>query len=156
MTYSYRDDLTFADIAFDVEASTAEELLSLSVDAMLQLMIDPLEALEKKVKKEVIFHSEESSLESAISDLLYELLQKVIFYKDAEGLFLRVEHLSISPQVGVLSGVGSGFDLRVTLSGESIQPNRHPLGTDVKGVTFHKYDVSRGLRGWKATVVVDT
>jgi SHS2 domain-containing protein len=118
---------------------------------MVHLMVDPLETLGRGIQREVVFYSEELTLESALSDLLYELLQKVIFYKDAEGLFLRVDHLSISPQKGA-----SGFELRVMFSGEPIQPNPHLLGTDVKGVTFHKYDVSRRPSGWKATVVVDT
>jgi len=49
-----------------------------------------------------------------------------------------------------------GFRLKAILSGEKIDPDRHELGTDVKGVTFYKYDVSRNSQGWKATIVVDT
>lgn len=154
MSYSYREDLTFADMAFDVQASTPEELLSSAVDAMVHLMVGDLETIKRKVKREIQFQSKEPQLALALSEFLYDLLQKVIYYKDAQSLFLRAERIELlnTPQ---------GFGLKAILSGEQIDPDRHELGTDVKGVTFYKYDVSpsdlcKDTQGWKATVVVDT
>lgn len=159
MSYFYRDDLTYADMAFDVCADSPEGLLSSSVDALTHLMVADLASLKKEVRREFSFKTKAWPLEAALEELLYELLQKVIFYKDAEGLLLRVDVIRIDATAltqPMQSQQEAEYTLHALLTGEKIAPDRHELGTDVKGVTFHHYRVTRDARHWKATVVVDT
>jgi SHS2 domain-containing protein len=47
------------------------------------------------------------------------------------------------------------WQLRGTLAGEVIAPDRHELRADVKAVTKHLYEVRQDGPGWTARVVLD-
>ena len=80
--------------------------------------------------------------------LLFELLQELIFYKDAERLLLCVEDVEIG-------GVEGRFALKAGAVGEELDPERHDLGADVKAVTLHRYKVEETAGGWTATIILD-
>ena len=80
--------------------------------------------------------------------LLFELLQELVYHKDAERLLLRVRDLRIEE-------AGSGYRLHADAIGETIDPARHPLLADVKAVTLHRLSVEKTPAGWRAVVVLD-
>jgi SHS2 domain-containing protein len=80
--------------------------------------------------------------------LLFDFLQQLLFFKDAEGLLLRLGALSIEPGPG-------GLGLRAEAAGEVADPARHELGTDVKAVTLHRFQLRRTNHRWRATVILD-
>jgi len=80
--------------------------------------------------------------------LLFELLQELIFYKDAERLLLRVPEVKIGEQSGQ-------FWLSAEACGEEIDPSRHDMIVDVKAVTLHRFKVGRAAGGWEAFVILD-
>jgi SHS2 domain-containing protein len=80
--------------------------------------------------------------------LLLQFLQEFVYYKDAEQLFLRVQELTISRDA-------AGFTLQGRAAGERIDPAKHELEADVKGVTLHRLQVVPTAEGWEATVVLD-
>jgi len=80
--------------------------------------------------------------------LLFELLQELIFYKDAEMLLLRVRDIRIAPEGGRLV-------LRAVALGEEIDVDRHEMGVDVKAVTLHRYRVEKTKEGWEALIILD-
>ena len=80
--------------------------------------------------------------------LLFELLQELVYRKDAERLLLRVRDLRIEE-------AGPGYRLQAEAFGETIDPGRHPLMADVKAVTLHRLVVERTADGWRAVVVLD-
>jgi SHS2 domain-containing protein len=45
--------------------------------------------------------------------------------------------------------------LQARAAGEPINPAKHALGADVKGVTLHRLQVVPTPAGWEATVVLD-
>jgi SHS2 domain-containing protein len=80
--------------------------------------------------------------------LLLDLLQELIYYKDAQQLLLRIEKLSVKEDGGV-------YRLRASAAGEKLDPRRHEQRADVKAVTLHRLCVERTDHGWKALAILD-
>lgn len=140
MSYVYRDDLTSADAAFDVEGESEEDLASSAVDAVLGLMVSHPASISHDVRKIVTLHA------GSFEDLLHQVLEWVIYFKDVDGLLMRLTRFNL-PQ------------LDVEFQGARIPQGPENLGIDVKAITWHAYQCTRGTRAgahWRATVVVDT
>jgi len=46
-------------------------------------------------------------------------------------------------------------NLRATVSGEKIAPDRHEIKTEIKSVTYHQLKVEKMDDGWRAQVIFD-
>ncbi len=145
MPFRYLDDLTIADVAFEARGATLEELFTAAWDATLQVMIEDPSSLGRVESRRIAL--EEASLDL----LLHNFLQELIYYKDAEGLLLRIEDCRIR----WVEGGSKSAALEARAGGQTIDPAVHHLGTDVKAVTFFRFDLVREKPGWKATVVLD-
>jgi len=145
MPYRFVDDLTVADVAFEARGTSLEELFCSAWQATLQVMIEDPSALTGTESR--TFALEEPSLDL----LLYNFLQELIYYKDAEDLLLRLEDCRIQFR----EQEGGPARLQALASGQTIDPEAHRLGTDVKAVTFYNFSLHRDNRGWRATVVLD-
>ena len=145
MPYRYLDDLTVADVAFEARGTTLEELFTAAWQATLQVMIENPTDIAGAESRSIAL--EEPSLDL----LLHNFLQELIFYKDAEGLLLRIEDCRIQWQ----EGDREPGKLEARAAGQTIDPKVHRLGTDVKAVTFYNFSLARENRGWKTTVVLD-
>lgn len=142
MPFEYVDDIATADVAFRAWGRTAEELFIAASDALMNVMVERLDSIEPREQRSMALEAE------AMEMLLFELLQEIIFYKDADQLLLRVSRAEIS-------GSSDRFSLRAEASGEAIDPARHDLIVDVKAVTFHRYRVEQSPEGWEAFVILD-
>lgn len=149
--FRYREDLTYADSAFEAEGDTAEELFRTSADALTQLMVEDLDSIESRTRRQVRITSASSSPSGALSGLLRDFLDRIIYWKDVDQLLLRARKVLIHTDPA-----GGSIELDADLEGEPIDPTRHSLGTDVKAVTFHRLRVWQADGRWKALVVVDT
>jgi SHS2 domain-containing protein len=142
MPYRFRDDLTRADVAFEATGRDREELFRSAWQALLDLMLANAAALKKTTIKTSRLENDSLAL------LLIDFLNEALFFKDAAGLFLSIERLSID-------GERPPFTLESTLAGEPVDRSRHELGTDVKAVTLHHFEFERTAAGFRATVVLD-
>jgi len=142
MPYRYLDEISIADIAFEAWGKSLEETFTASAEATLNVMVEELDTIRPLVKREVQLEDE------ALDLLLFNFLQELIYYKDAQRLLLRMEKLEIGEREGK-------FHLRCLAVGEEIDPARHPLRLDVKAVTLHHFALVREEQGWKATVILD-
>jgi SHS2 domain-containing protein len=142
MPYRYLTDVAIADIAFEARADTLEELFSVSVDAVLGVMVRAPDRVGAGLLK--LFEAREKAADL----LLLALLQEIVFYKDAEGILLRCPAPLVRED-------GEGFELRTELRGERIDSSRHELLADVKAVTLHLLKVERLPEGWLSRVVLD-
>jgi SHS2 domain-containing protein len=86
--------------------------------------------------------------DEALDMLLFQFLQELIFYKDAEKLLLRVAAVEIIKEK-------ESFRLSAEAFGEELDPVRHELNVDVKAVTLYRLSVEETKGGWKATVILD-
>lgn len=142
MPYSYLDDITIADAAFEARGHDLPSLFAAAAEATMKLMVDPLEAIENKRELQL------SLTENEVDILLFQFLQELIYYKDAEDLLLRVSDIDISM-------TDDFYQLTARAWGEYRDPGRHRLKVDVKAVTLHRFGVEQTEDGWKATVVLD-
>jgi SHS2 domain-containing protein len=150
MPWRFLEGKTTADAAFQAEGRTIEELFASAAEAVLGTMVaDPL-AVAPREERMVRLSAESAEM------LLFELLQTVIFHKDAERLLLRVAAVSIERPADQRAGsTPSSWSCTATLRGEMIDPRRHELLTDVKAVTLQGYRVAPTSDGWEAEVVLD-
>lgn len=142
MSYRYLEDSATADIAFEAKGKHLEELFRAAAEATLNVMIDNPEAIEDRIRRELEVEHE------ALDMLLFNFLQEIIFYKDAEQLLLRVETISIERTDGA-------YRLKARARGEKLDPQRHAQRVDVKAVTLHRFKVEEGPSGWEAFVILD-
>lgn len=142
MPYRYLDEISIADIAFEARGESLEETFRASADATLNVMVEELHTIRPRVTKEIRLENE------ALDLLLFNLLQELIYYKDAQKLLLRVKDLEIRHGE-------RNYELRCVAVGEEIDPGRHPLRLDVKAVTLHRFALVKEEQGWKATAILD-
>ena len=142
MPYRYRDDIATADAAFEAWGDTEEEMIIAAADALMNVMVENLDAVCGKERRTIHVESETRDM------LLFHLLEELIFYKDTEGLLLRISKVQLLQR-------NDHFTLDADVYGEKINPSRHELNVDVKAVTFHRFNVERSSQGWQATVVLD-
>jgi SHS2 domain-containing protein len=142
MSWRFLEDRATADIAFLASGGTLEELFRSAVDAATSAMISDLSSLEPRERREVALGARD------IDMLLFDLLQEVIFFKDVESLLVRLESARVSVNASRVS-------LVATLCGEKIDPRRHELLGDVKGVALYRYRVRQASGGWEAEVILD-
>jgi len=139
--YIYREDLAIADLAFEVYATTLNELFKYAALAITNGMVKDLNKIEHKVLKTL--ELEEENLEM----LLFNFLQEVIFLKDSEQLLFSDFEVEIT--------VYDKCKLFAKLYGEKINPQKHELLVDVKAVTMHMFELRREKEGWFCRVIVD-
>ncbi len=140
--YRYLEEIATADVAFEAWGATKEETFLAAADATLNTMVEEIGTVVPEEGR--VFSLAADSLDL----LLFELLQELIYHKDADRLLLRVRDLRIEE-------TGSGYRLHADATGETIDPARHPLLADVKAVTLHRLVVERTPDGWHAIVVLD-
>ena len=142
MPYCYLEDIATADIAFEAWGKTVEDMFKAAAEATMSVMVEDLNTINPKEQKVL------SVKDEAIDLLLFQFLQELIFYKDAEDLLLRVENLHIKKE-------DNRFLCSAEAYGEKLDAGKHALNVDIKAITFHRFEVKQTARGWKATVVLD-
>lgn len=149
--YRYREDLTFADAAFEAQGDSAAEVFVQAADALTNLMVAEVGSVRPNTVRKVTFRSLSGPLDLEMADALREFLGKIIYWKDVDQLLLRAQDVRVREWRDE-----KGIEVNAVLVGEVIDPARHLLGVDVKAVTFHQLKIWREGRLWKAVVVVDT
>jgi SHS2 domain-containing protein len=142
MPFEYLDDIATSDVAFQARGDTLEEMFLAAADATMNVMVGDLETIAETERKLIRVEAD------AVDMLLFDLLQELIFYKDAEQLLLRVKEIRVGRE-------GDLFTAEAEASGEVLDPLKHDLVVDVKAVTLHRYKVEKTSGGWEATVILD-
>jgi SHS2 domain-containing protein len=142
MSYHYLEDFATADIAFEATGRNLEELFGAAADATMNVMVENIDSIEPRETRRIELRNGEIDL------LLFDFLQELIYYKDAEQLLLRVEGIAISESNGTYT---IGADGR----GEKLDTERHEQRADVKAVTLYHFKVKKTDDGWKALVILD-
>jgi len=128
-----------ADVLVEVDAPTFEELLAEAGRALFAAMLD-LERVSPVVQT---FFSVSGKDEA---DLLYNFLEELLVYKDADALaFSRFD---------VTVDRSNGLKADVVAEGERITPDHNPRA-DVKAISWHDFRVWRDENGWHARILFD-
>ena len=142
MPYRYLEEVGIADIAFEATGRDLLELFSAAADATTNVMIDNLEAIQPRQTRQIELSNDELDM------LLFDLLQELIFLKDAERLLVRIREVQIDKRDDI-------YFLKAKTEGEPLDPERHHQRADVKAVTLHDFFVEQTEGGWKARVLLD-
>lgn len=142
MPYQFLEDMATADIAFEATGKSLEELFVSAAEATTNVMIRDLQQISKCIKKEIRVEAEE------LDFLLFDFLQEIIYYKDAELLLFGEYSVKIGRE-------NDRFLLNADAIGEELDGQRHELVVDVKAVTMHQFEVKKTEDGWMARVVLD-
>jgi SHS2 domain-containing protein len=140
--YEFLDDAPPADVGFIARGENVEECFQAAVDATLACMLANPEALQLRQRRPVHVHGDAADL------ALLKLLDELIYYKDAESLFLRATSVRVT-------SAGRSWTVDAVLEGEEVDPARHERSGDVKAVTMHRLDVRQTDGAWQATVILD-
>ncbi len=142
MPYKFLEDISIADVAFEAQGKTLEELFTEAALAVTNTMVEDVRTIEQRISKSIELTAENVEM------LLFHFLQELIFYKDAELLLFSKFDLAIEQK-------DSTWHLHAKAYGEAISPGRQDLLVDVKAVSLHNFKVEETSRGWRATVIVD-
>ena len=142
MPYRYLEEIGTADIAFEATGRDLPELFRDAADATTNVMIDNIEAIQSRQTRRIELSNDKLDM------LLFDLLQELIFLKDAERLLLRIREVQID-------GRDKLYLVKATAEGETLDPERHHQRADVKAVTLHDFSVEKKDGGWKARVLLD-
>lgn len=142
MPYRYLEHIATADAAFEAVGDTIEELFVAAGDAVMNTMVEELASIA--CEETVAFETEHDALDL----LLYNFLSELVFLKDARCLLLRVKSVRITE-------AGGKFNAKAIAYGEKIDPKKHPLLSDVKAVTLHRFTLEKTDSGWRALVILD-
>ncbi|MBI4284686.1 MAG: archease [Chloroflexi bacterium] len=142
MGHRFIEEEATADIAFEADGKDIHEVFRSASDAVINVMIDNLEEVQSRESRVIQLSNE------ALDLLLLELLQMLVYYKDAEQLLLRVKDVEIEK-------FNKEWHLRAMAEGEHIDRERHHQHVDVKAVTLHDLRLEQTDGGWRAHVVLD-
>ena len=142
MPYKFLEEIGTADIAFEAIGRDLPELFRDAADATMNVMIDNLDAIEPRETRNIELSNEK------IDMLLFDFLQELIYFKDAERLLLRTREVRIDER-------DQKWFLKAEAAGELLDAARHHQRADVKAVTLHDFSVEKEDGGWKARVLLD-
>ena len=142
MSYKFVDNVAIADVAFEANGKTPEDLFESAALATTNTMVKDLKTVKKKEKR--TFKLEQKELDRLLNDFL----QEIIFYKDAEMLLFSNYKIKITQKDNM-------FFLSATCTGEKLDMKKHELLVDVKAVSWHMFKVEKFSKGWQAFVILD-
>jgi SHS2 domain-containing protein len=140
-TFRFLEKIALADIGFEAEGESVEELFRGATQAVLETMATP--STVSGGWEHVI---ERSDLDP--SALLFDWLSEVVYWKDAAGVVYREAPLTLTRE-------GDIWLLRARLIGAPVDQQTQELHADVKGVTKHLYELKQTGGRWNVRVVLD-
>ncbi len=127
-----------ADAGIVVYARTLAELFELAARGMCALMVDPESVDEREMWAVDVEGSD-------LPALLAAWLEELLFLTDVRGAVFHSFHVE-SIEANRVCGL---------ISGERLDPRRHPLGVGVKAVTHHGLEVCPVAGGYRARILFD-
>lgn len=130
-----------ADILFQAEASTLAELFEQCALAVEESQVN---LARVEAKRKVLIRGKNKNLES----LLFDFLDNLLFYKDANQLIFSKFKIKINEQKG-------RYKLICQAYGEKLDFSKHEPKIDVKAITMHLFELKKVKQGWRAQVLID-
>jgi SHS2 domain-containing protein len=140
-TFRFLEEIALADIGFEAEGESIEEVFRGATQALLESMATPstvAQTWERMIERSDVDPS----------SLLFDWLSEVVYWKDAAGVVFREAPLTLTQEHNV-------WLLRARLIGAPVDQKTQELHADVKGVTKHLYELKQTAGRWKARVVLD-
>ena len=142
MPYRFLEEEATSDVAFEATGEDLSRVFRSAGDALMNVMVDNIDAIQTREKRLIEIDNRDLDL------LLLDVLQALVYYKDAEQLLLRITQADIKKAKNV-------WHVKATAEGEYLDRERHHLLVDVKAVTLHDFKLEQAENGWKAHVILD-
>jgi len=142
MPYRFLEDIVMADVAFEAYGNSVLELFESAGQALTNVMIEEVSKIEEKYARDFKVSAD------SIDMLLFNFLQEILFYKDAEQILFKSFIIAMNEEEKTM-------ELKVKAKGDKISPGRYELITDAKGISLFNFKVAKDKGVWKARVVVD-
>jgi SHS2 domain-containing protein len=135
---TYREIEHTADIAIEVTADTVPALFASAGEALYALIVDPATI---DSRDEITIEASADGLEDLLHAWLCELLA-LFNVQGFVGRRCKIAHIGDSRVQGQVSG-------------EKLDLKRHAFRTEIKGVTYHDFEVWQKAGRWHARVIFD-
>ena len=130
-----------SDVGFRAYGRDLAEAFENAALALFEVMVDTSKVeAHKEVKVELEAEDEKA--------LLYDWLDKLLYFHDARSLVMSKFRVAISRTKG-------GFKLNAQAWGERFDPKKHPGRTAVKAMTYHMMEIKRERGRCSVQAVVD-
>ena len=136
MPYEHLDHT--GDIAIRITAPTLDGLFVEAARAMTEIIADPA-AARPQLMQDIVVEGEDSA------DLLRSWLAELLYWFSAGGLIFVDFEVTLQ----------GGRRCVAKVRGEPYDPDRHPLRTELKAVTYHQLEVRQTKDGWEGRVIFD-
>lgn len=127
-----------ADTGFVVTAADLPTLFARAAWGMFSIITDPVAV--RAVETESV-----SITAGDLGELMLRWLNELNFRHVTRGKVFGQFDIQEVCEMGIEASVG----------GESIDPDRHPLHTEIKAVTYHELKVEPTPEGWRAVLIFD-
>ena len=139
--FRFLEDIALADLAFEAEGDSLEELFQAGTHALMESLANP-STVHGSWKRTV------TRSDSDVPTLFFDWLSDLVYWKDAAGVVYHDVRLTLTRR-------DDEWMLEGLLIGAPVDPATQELRTDVKGVTKHLFDVRQCDAKWYARVILD-
>ena len=127
-----------ADTGMVVRGDTLEQLLTNAAQGVVELLVESSPVIPTETRMIALSAS-------SAEGLLRAWLKELLFWFETERFLPGDCHFDAI----------SDTELRGRIVGERFDPRRHQAGAEIKGVTYHQFQVDRTPDGWQARIIFD-
>lgn len=142
MGYRFIENRSIADVAIELTGRNVNEIFGYAAEALTNTMIKNTKSIDTNIQRR--FELNEKSLEL----LLVDFIEKLIFYKDVQGLIFRKVSVDVKHEFN--EWIAGCF-----AEGERLDPKKHEFLVDVKAATMHMLKLEENKNEWVASIVLD-
>ncbi len=130
-----------ADIGLRARAPDLETLFADVGRALFSVLVEAADRFPAEMRREVAVDA------SRLDDLLFDWLSELLYFFHSDGLVLS--------SLDVRLETDEVYRVRAAVCGGRLDPDRDPVGIEVKAITYHGMKVERTSDGYLAEVIVD-
>ena len=127
-----------ADLGLRIRAEDQESLFAEAGLALTSCLVDDMQSVRPQITETIEIAGDDPPY------LLFDWLRELLIRFETKKILYSSFRVSISTS-GLIAEV----------RGEPIDPSRHPLGHEVKAITYHGLKCERDGNEWLAEVIVD-
>ncbi len=132
-------DITTADTAFTAYGKDLNELFANAALAMFEVMVNTKQ-IKPSMERKIEVKAED------LEGLFFQWLNELLFYYGAENLAFSKFEVKVDEKK---------IQLKAKCFGEEIKPEEHEVRTEVKACTYHRLEIKKIDKKWKAQVILD-
>lgn len=144
MGFKFIDEVSIADLAFELEGNSEKELFKYATEALANAIIKNINLIKPNITKRFVVEAE------LLEDLLVQFVQRLIYYKDVDWVIFRTVSVRLWTERGKIKA-------DCTVKGDKLfnYMKKDQYLVDVKAATVHLLKAGEENGVWKARMVLD-